>query len=686
MAVSPSRLAFASLILLSAAAPGCSDDAGADGSGGSGGAGSGTASTNPSGTASTNPAGGGDDASTSITVTSGGCTPVTCEEVGATCGQVSDTCGGVLECGTCDAGLTCQGDPPTCQQGGPCVPRTCEEAGANCGPIGDGCGGLIEDCGSCSLPETCGGEGPPAVPNVCSIPASCTGLCLQQVTCDEPGLTTTVSGIVYAPGRAGGPSPGQVGGPDPLFDALVYIPNGTVLDFEDGVQCSQCGEEASGDPLVSARTDYEGRFVLENVPVGQDIPMVIQLGRWRRQIVIPAVEACTDTPLVDWNMTRLPRNQNEGDIPKIAVSTGNVDGLECVLRKIGIEDSEFTAPSGNGRVHLYQGAGAGGQRAPNNQGTTSESVLLDDPARLDDYDMILFPCQGNTYPDRATTTRKNNLVAYTDAGGRIFTTHYSYDWVHNNGPFATIGDWDVNGNSYADTHVGKVNMGFPKGEIFANWLVHVDASDTLGEMDLNVVRQNIDSVDPDLATPWMFTNDEQFPLHVTWNTPVGEEPENQCGRALFSDFHIANDSGLGGQNFPAGCDGDQAVNVPMTPQEKLVEFMLFDLGSCLTPDVPPPCEPFTCEQLELECGPAADGCNGIIQCGDCEAPETCGGGGIPGVCGNGQCIPKSCEQLGKNCGMVSDGCGELQDCGDCTGNQTCGGGGVANVCGGGVPG
>jgi hypothetical protein len=683
MAVSPQRLGLASLLLLSAAAAGCSDDAGS-GSGGAGGTGS--ATTNPSGTSSTNPAGGGDDtASNGITVGNGGCTPITCEEAGATCGQISDGCNGTIECGTCDDGLSCQGDPPTCQQGGPCVPRTCEDAGANCGPIGDGCGGLIEDCGSCDQPETCGGDGPPATPNVCSIPASCTGLCLQQVTCDEPGVTTTISGIVYAPGRAGGPAPGQVGGPDPLFDALVYVPNGQVLPFEAGVQCSQCGEEASGDPLVSARTDDQGRFVLENVPVGEDIPLVIQLGRWRRQVTIPAVDACVDNPVTDWNLTRLPRNKSEGDIPKIAIATGAVDGLECVLRKIGIEDGEFTAPSGDGRVHLYQGAGAGGQRPPGNVGTTSETVLLDDMNRLDDYDMVLFPCQGASYGNRESDLRKSNIVDYTNAGGRIFATHYSYDWLHDNGPFATVGDWDVGTGSLSDQD-GLINQTFPKGEVFANWLVHVGASTTLGRMPVKVVRQNIDSVDPNLATEWMSRENGDNPLHITFNTPVGEEPENQCGRALFSDFHIADDSGLGSRNFPSGCDGDQAVDVPMTPQEKLVEFMLFDLGSCLTPDVPPPCEPFTCEQLDLECGPAADGCNDIIQCGECDAPETCGGGGVPGHCGDGQCIPRTCEQLGKNCGMVSNGCGELMDCGDCTGNQTCGGGGTENVCGGGVPG
>lgn len=67
-------------------------------------------------------------------------------------------------------------------------------------------------------------------------------------------------------------------------------------------------------------------------------------------------------------------------------------------------------------------------------------------------------------------------------------------------------------------------------------------------------------------------------------------------------------------------------------------------------------------------------------CGNvCTLPQTCGGGGTPGVCG---CTPTTCEAEGKNCGDLPDACGKTLKCGECTGTrQTCGGSGIPNVCG-----
>jgi hypothetical protein len=75
------------------------------------------------------------------------------------------------------------------------------------------------------------------------------------------------------------------------------------------------------------------------------------------------------------------------------------------------------------------------------------------------------------------------------------------------------------------------------------------------------------------------------------------------------------------------------------------------------------------------CGLFDNGCGGLKNCGTCQTPQTCGGGGSPNVCG---CTPSTCSMLQKNCGQVSDGCGGTIDCGVCASPNHCG---PLNLCG-----
>jgi hypothetical protein len=97
-------------------------------------------------------------------------------------------------------------------------------------------------------------------------------------------------------------------------------------------------------------------------------------------------------------------------------------------------------------------------------------------------------------------------------------------------------------------------------------------------------------------------------------------------------------------------------------------------GQCGYPDAGH-CQPLTCADQKVFCGPTGDGCGNLIPtCGQCTSPQTCGGGGVAGQCGAGDagsCIPKSCADQGVECGTASDGCGNVLTCPSCATGFTC---------------
>lgn len=395
-------------------------------------------------------------------------------------------------------------------------------------------------------------------------PPSCVNLECDIPAC-PPGQTTKLTGIVHAPTLP------QYGAADPLFNVAVYIPNAPLEPQTEGVTCSQCGGTLSGDPLVVTSTDAKGAFELADVPAGVDIPLVVQIGKWRRQVVIPEVPACETTALPD-ELTRLPRNQQEGSIPRIAVASSPYDAEECILRKIGVDDGEFTAGGGAGRIHIYDGGGA------TIAGAMPAEQLWGNLDLLKQYDMVLFPCSAVASNDPAAM---QNVHDYADAGGRVFATDLSYPW-YTEGPADFQGtaqwiDWTGVG---VDPLPATIDQGFPKGQALAEWLLNIGATPMLGSIDLHETYNVVDAVN-EPTTRWLYSTNPATVQTLSFNTPVGAPEDQQCGRAVYSNFHIAN--GFGQGTFPGECTPD-----PLTPQEKVLEFMLFDLASCLQPDTEDP--------------------------------------------------------------------------------------------------
>lgn len=410
--------------------------------------------------------------------------------------------------------------------------------------------------------------------NVDGTTPGCVNLECRQVVCDGGGKTT-ISGVVHDPA-----------GKNPLYNVVVYVPNAAVEPFTDGASCDRCGH-ISGAPLVSALTDTSGRFVLENVPTGKDVPLVIQVGKWRRQFTVPNVDACKDTAL-EASFLRLPRNKAEGDIPKMAITTGGADPLECLLRKIGVDDSEFGVKGGSQRVHIYAGKNGGGTQFSGGASYAPQADLWPDAATIKTYDLLLLACEGAADsvigPDKPASSRAA-MLEYMNAGGRVFMSHLHKWWlVEGPAPLPTVATF-VNKPDLPNPTTAFIDISFPKGAALSEWMVNVGGSTKAGEFVLKEGQHTVDAVNAATSQRWIHGTTPESVMYFTFNTPIGVKAEEQCGRVVFSDIHVSSGDKVGAA-FPSGC-----TTKDLSPQEKALEFMLFDLSSCVNPDKEKPKPP-----------------------------------------------------------------------------------------------
>jgi hypothetical protein len=435
-------------------------------------------------------------------------------------------------------------------------------------------------------------------------------------TCPS-GVTTSISGKVYDPA-----------GNNPLYNVAVYVPAAPLQPLPKGVPtgadaCS-CGALFQSGAITNTTTAVDGTFHLANVPVGTSVPLVLQIGKWRRQIKVD-VKGCQDNPQPDKSLAflgTLAPGDTTDSIPDIAVSTGGADTLECLLLRVGLSASEYVPGSaGGGHIHVFSGGmpisgsstngtGSGGAESPAMAGApTSWTKLWDTQTDLMPYDILLLSCEGGE------TYNSNPIVLeqYLNAGGRAFASHYHYAWFAGSLGGDTsvppppvdwgsnLDEWNSSGtlpqtNGYAEV-VQTLNgstSAFAKGQALAQWLQIVGAlgieGAPAGQIPISDETQNAGATNK--AQPWLTDNGTTD--YLSFDTPVdapappdGGAP-NYCGRAVFAGVHVDADQSAASAGDkgppPTGC-----VPGALSPQEKALEFMLFDLSSCVLPDtVPPP--------------------------------------------------------------------------------------------------
>jgi hypothetical protein len=262
------------------------------------------------------------------------------------------------------------------------------------------------------------------------------------------------------------------------------------------------------------------------------------------------------------------------------------------------------------------------------------------------YDIVFDACECDTY-NRGTSNNYEgyaNFLSYLNAGGRAITTHYFYNffadtsqcggggllgnqYCYGQSPLPTIGAWEKNtgrpmaagSNCPKDSTLGSgsgygygtsggscmtIDTSIPKGVAFAQWYQDNNAKlmmgggEKYGYVGLTDIRADMGALESSLvsagtATPWLYAGDlasKYDAYYFSVNTPVGTDAGGQCGRAIFSDVHV--DSAPAGGAFPAYCPSNPNAN-DHAPNELALEFLFFDLSSCVQNDTqaPPPPPP-----------------------------------------------------------------------------------------------
>ena len=382
-------------------------------------------------------------------------------------------------------------------------------------------------------------------------------------TC-PPGSAPKVSGQVFAPN-----------GHDPAPTSYAYAPI-SVTPYVPGVACDACDKAI--DPFwVQTLTGVDGTFTLDlaDVPATPTVKIAVRKGRFRKVVTVtPACGTTTKMPAAD---TTLPGSTTAGDLPKIAVSTGNSDHLDTILTALGI--TSFSC---------YEGRVASGALCP--AGVAAGKKVLDllrDATTLDTFNVLLVSCAPNIWSSYSPTdqaTIKTNLAAWVNKGGRFFATDNSYDYVAQTWPDAitwqgpTGTPWPVGTLAGGGANVGVV----PASGSYAATVDDPDITSWLKLPEIAVTSAPSVSISGWLkpwsvqkslaATTTRITHGSvqfQYPSGAATTTSdlplTAKFVVNSCGKVVYSSYHTLSSVSASG----------------LTPQERILEYLLLDVASCV---------------------------------------------------------------------------------------------------------
>jgi len=412
----------------------------------------------------------------------------------------------------------------------------------------------------------------------------------------------TVRGTVWAPGNA--PGMVEAGHEIPIFGALIRITPARVRAIPDRVYCESC-EDVAGP---NATSGHDGTFQVGSIVPG-NYWLTIEKGQFRIEREISVGEG--ETLDLAATLTTLPSVHDPArgqTVPSIAIGTGNYDQLEDVLGKMGVGavdgSGDYTLGTGSDRIHWY---GNGGDSYSGEMGSLGS--LVRDLNRMMNYHIIFIPCSGDDNVDALQDQAVlRNIREYVAAGGKLYVTDWSGEWMDNvfpafvdlensDGGFgggstdtpasaydATANTWntsqfgDADGDAYTSHNAevvdpdlfewldGQTGPTAESGGVMsydASLFTVVDSWNTI--TGLNRIQVGFDAEGlpvTDMPVGYVIgghgTETPKRPLTVTFE-PAG------CGRVLFSTYHTTGTSHVG-----------------LVPQERILLYLIMEIGICKT--------------------------------------------------------------------------------------------------------
>ena len=401
--------------------------------------------------------------------------------------------------------------------------------------------------------------------------AGCRGRFCQVPKCSGTD-TTEITGRLFAPNDT-----------DPVPGATVFVPVDAVPEFPTGLTCDLCNNLPYA--VTTATTAFDGSFSLRGVPAGT-FPVVLRLGRFQRVVQVEATPCVSQTIPYDNGTSmrgvRLPRRNNElstqDRIPRIAVVSGDNDQIECVLKRIGIDE-----------LDMYNGRALGTRNPPP---IAESGTLFTDEKTLNNYHIVVVNCTDNQFQSLIGARGvQQNLERYVGRGGRLYVTDWAYDVIEQVPEFAPYLCFEpqktggapmcmagpelaMSADSY-NFYGGQYKVLDPE---MARWLAQfpsiIDRNDRV-RVDYSFVVINKVSDNADGKTKvWV-----DGPAMSFGNRPQTVTLDyKSCGRLHYSTYNTEPNAVVSDTaRWPNNCGSKLA------PQERLLEYLFFNIAACVGP-------------------------------------------------------------------------------------------------------